>query len=422
MITFFKKLQALFSDAHLRNRVLFVVGILLVFRILAAIPIPGVDPYQLQGFLAQNQFFGLLNIFSGGGLSQLSLVMLGVGPYITAVIILQLLTIMSPQLKSLYQEEGELGRKKFYQYGRVLTILIAGIQGAGLMMLLRTQGVFQPSTLSFIAGLITVIAGSLILMWLGELITEFGIGNGVSVVIFAGIVSGIPGAITQLAVGYDATLLTTYIALVAVGILMIAGVVFVTEAERLIPMTYAKQSRGGQSYGGVATYLPLRINQAGVMPIIFALSLMLFPQMIAQWLVQMPQEIWQTIGNSLTWFFNTTWLYAIVYFVLIFLFTFFYTAITFDPEATATNLQKNGAFISGIRPGTATTEYLADITHRITFFGAIFLGLVAVLPVIIQKVTGIQALAIGGTSVLIVVAVILDILKKIDAQLSMREY
>jgi preprotein translocase subunit SecY len=387
------------------------------------VPIPGVDPFQLQAFLAQNQFFGLLNIFSGGGLSQLSIVMLGVGPYITAVIILQLLTVMSPRLKSLYQEEGDIGRQKFYQYGRVLTVFIAAVQGFGLMMLLRTQGVLLSlSSLQFVVGLLIVIAGSLLLMWIGELITEFGIGNGVSILIFAGIVAAIPGAISQLIAAYTPDILVTYIGLMAGALVVIAGVVWVIEAERLVPITYAKQSRGGQTYGGVSTYLPLRINQAGVMPIIFALSIMLFPQMMSNWFVVSASPVLQSIGNGLLWFFSTTWLYAIVYFLLVFLFTFFYTAITFDPESTATNLQKSGAFVSGVRPGTATAEYLATIMQRITFLGAIFLGLVATIPVIIQQLTGIQALAIGGTGLLIAVAVVLDLMKKIDAQVSMREY
>ncbi|MBP6926004.1 MAG: preprotein translocase subunit SecY [Candidatus Pacebacteria bacterium] len=423
MSNIFKKIKLALGDASVRNKILFALFALLLFRFLAAVPIPGVDPFQLQAFLAQNQFFGLLNIFSGGGLSQLSIVMLGVGPYITAVIILQLLTVMSPRLKSLYQEEGDIGRQKFYQYGRVLTVFIAAVQGFGLMMLLRTQGVLLSlSSLQFVVGLLIVIAGSLLLMWIGELITEFGIGNGVSILIFAGIVAAIPGAVSQLIAAYTPDVLVTYIGLIFAAIIVIAGVVWVIEAERLVPITYAKQSRGGQTYGGVSTYLPLRINQAGVMPIIFALSIMLFPQMMSNWFIVSASPVLQSIGNGLLWFFSTTWLYAIVYFLLVFLFTFFYTAITFDPESTATNLQKSGAFVSGVRPGTATAEYLATIMQRITFLGAIFLGLVATIPVIIQQLTGIQALAIGGTGLLIAVAVVLDLMKKIDAQVSMREY
>lgn len=423
MSAIFKKIKLALADAGVRNKILFALFAMLLFRLLATVPMPGIDPFQLQAFLAQNQFFGLLNIFSGGGLSQLSLVMLGVGPYITAVIILQLLTIMSPKLKSLYQEEGEIGRQKFYQYGRILTVFIAAVQGAGLMMLLRTQGVLVGiTTFEFILGLMTVVAGSVLLMWIGELITEFGIGNGVSILIFAGIVAAIPGAVSQLIAAYTPSLLTTYIALLAGAIVVIAGVVWVVEAERLVPITYAKQSRGGQTYGGTATYLPLRINQAGVMPIIFALSIMLFPQMLSGWFAISSSAFLQSVGNGLIWFFNTTWLYAVAYFVLVFLFTFFYTAITFDPESTATNLQKSGAFVSGVRPGQATSEYLAKIMQRITLLGAIFLGVVATIPVLIQQLTGIQALAIGGTGLLIVVAVVLDIMKKVDAQVSMREY
>lgn len=423
MESFLRKLKMVFQDSTILKQLAFILFALLIFRLFATIPIPGVDPFQLQSFLAQNQFFGLLNLFSGGGLSQLSVVMLGVGPYITAIIILQLLTIMSPQLKSLYQEEGEIGRKKFYQYARLLTVPIAAIQGASLMVLLNQQGVLPTlSVFGFIAGLIIIIAGAMFLMWLGELISEFGIGNGVSILIFAGIVAVIPGAVNQLGLMYTPQLLTTYIALGLVALVVVAGIVWVMEAERPIPITYAKQSRGGQTYGGVASYLPLRINQAGVMPIIFALSIMLFPQMLASWFVISASPVLQSLGQALTWFFNSGWLYAVVYFVVVFLFTYFYTAITFDPEATATNLQKNGAFIAGIRPGAATTEYLAKITNRITFFGATFLGVIAVIPIIIQDITGIQALAIGGTGVLIVVSVVLDLMKRIDAQVAMKEY
>jgi len=412
-----------FKDSTILKQLGFILLALLVFRLFATIPIPGIDPSQLQAFLSQNEFFGLINIFSGGGLSQLSVVMLGVGPYITAIIILQLLTIMSTRLKSLYQEEGEIGRKKFYQYARLLTVPLAAVQGAGLMMLLRQQGLLVGfGTFEFVAALIIIVSGSVFLMWIGELISEFGIGNGISIMIFAGIVAVIPGAVSQLALTYTPVLLTTYIALLVAAVVVIAGVIWVMEAERPVPITYAKQSRGGQTYGGTSSYLPIRINQAGVMPIIFALSIMLFPQMLSSWFIASASPALQSIGSGLTWFFNSGWLYALVYFVIVFLFTYFYTAITFDPESTAENLQKSGAFIPGIRPGNATTAYLAMITNRVTFFGAIFLGVVAVIPIIIQQVTGIQALAIGGTGLLIVVSVILDLIKRIDGQLAMREY
>ena len=412
-----------FKDSTILKQLGFILLALLVFRLFATIPIPGIDPSQLQAFLSQNEFFGLINIFSGGGLSQLSVVMLGVGPYITAIIILQLLTIMSTRLKSLYQEEGEIGRKKFYQYARLLTVPLAAVQGAGLMMLLRQQGLLIGfGTFEFVAALIIIVSGSVFLMWIGELISEFGIGNGISIMIFAGIVAVIPGAVSQLALTYTPVLLTTYIALLVAAVVVIAGVIWVMEAERPVPITYAKQSRGGQTYGGTSSYLPIRINQAGVMPIIFALSIMLFPQMLSSWFIASASPALQSIGSGLTWFFNSGWLYALVYFVIVFLFTYFYTAITFDPESTAENLQKSGAFIPGIRPGNATTAYLAMITNRVTFFGAIFLGVVAVIPIIIQQVTGIQALAIGGTGLLIVVSVILDLIKRIDGQLAMREY
>lgn len=411
------------EDKSIRNRILFVMGAFIVFRFLATIPVPGIDAAQFQNFLADNQFFGLLNIFSGGGLSALSLVMLGVGPYITASIIMQLLTIMVPKLKALYHEEGDAGREKFTQYSRYLTVPIAVIQGFGLLTILGRQGVLGDMTpFAMVTALIVVVAGSILITWVGEMISEFGIGNGVSLIIFAGIVGAIPQSIQQLAFIFDMTQLLTYIGLAIAAIVIIAGVVMITEAERAIPITYAKHVRGGQTYGGTSTYLPLRINQAGVMPIIFALSILLFPQMIANFLVTSAGGAAQSIGNAFLKFLNNGWAYAITYFVLVFAFTYFYTAITFDPEATATNLQKNGAFVPGIRPGQQTTEYIGTVVSRITFVGALFLGAIAVIPIAIQSATGITAFALGGTSLLIMVAVVIDLIKKVDAQVAMREY
>lgn len=423
MDAFLKKLKLVVTDSSIRNRVLFILGIFIVFRLLATIPVPGIDPLAFQAFLNDNQFFGLLNIFSGGGLSALSLVMLGVGPYITASIIMQLMTVMAPKLKAMYHEEGELGRQKFMQISRYLTVPIAVIQGFGLLTLLQRQGVLgQLTTFEFLTAVIIVTAGSLLVTWLGEMISEFGIGNGVSIIIFAGIVGVIPQSMQQLALIYDPTQLLTYIGMAIAAVVIIAGVVMVTEAERAVPVTYAKHVRGGQTYGGTSTYLPLRINQAGVMPIIFALSILLFPQMFSGILATSSGAGAQAFGNFLIRFFNNGWAYAITYFVLVFLFTYFYTAITFDPEATATNLQKNGAFVPGVRPGEQTTKYIGSIVTRITFVGALFLGAIAVIPIAIQSATGITTIALGGTSLLIMVAVVIDLIKKVDAQVAMREY
>lgn len=422
-MTFWQKLKIVFTDKYIRRKILFVLFILALFRLLAAIPIPGVDAFRLQGFLDSNQFLGLLNIFSGGGLSALSIVMMGVGPYITASIIMQLLTLMSPRLKSMYHEEGAEGKLRFSQYSRYLTVPLALIQAFALLSILYSQGVLEPlSTYEKAIAMIVVTAGSMLLVWLGELITERGIGNGVSVLIFAGIVAALPAAVSQLAFTYDPSQLLMYVGFLVVTVALIAGIIVITEAERLLPITHTKQARAGGSMAAQSSYLPLRINQAGVMPVIFALSVLMFPQLIANFFLNSSHAWLRSVSEGLTWFLAEQWLYAVVYFLLVFLFTYFYTAVTFDPESVATNLQKNGAFVPGIRPGLSTTEYVGKIVSRITFMGALFLGIVAVLPIIMQQVTGLATLAIGGTAVLIVVSVILDILKKVEGQVSMRQY
>lgn len=417
------KIKTVFMDKALRKRVLFVLGILVVFRLLAAIPIPGVDALKLQAFLNNNQFLGVLNVFSGGGLSHLSLIMLGVGPYITSSIIMQLLTIMSPRIKAMYQEDGEIGKKKFNRISRLITVPLAIIQGITFMMLLSRQGVLGDITVfEQIANVSVIVAGSMLLMWLGELVTEFGIGNGVSLIIFAGIVANIPKELNQFLFTFDVANIPMYLLFVIVGILIIIGVVIVTEAERPIPVTYARQVHGGATTGGTETYIPLRVNQSGVIPIIFALSILLFPQMAGNFLTAASNGTLKAIGSGLLWFVQNVWLYSLVYFIFVFLFTYFYTAVTFDPNQISENLQKNGAFIPGIRPGIATRDYIAKILNRITLMGAVFLGVIAVLPLIMKAITGITAFALGGTALLIVVSVVLDIIKKIEAELSMREY
>lgn len=422
MSTFLRKLKTVFTEPAIRNRVLFVLAALVIFRALAAIPIPGVDTFVLEQFFTSNEFLGLLNIFSGGGLANLSIVMLGVGPFITASIIMQLMTVMSPALKSLYTEEGEQGRAKFTQYSRMLTLPLAILQGFGFLTLLQSQGVIVGlSPFEFILNVILIVAGSMLLMWIGELVTEYGIGNGVSIIIFAGIVATLPTTLTQLLVTYDPSQLPLYIGFLVVALGIVYAVVVMTEAERPVPITYAKQSRGGSTYGGSRSYLPIRLNQAGVIPIIFALSIILFPQMVLNilsafdvpWVLPATEAVDAFMANPVT--------YGAVYFVLVFLFTFFYTAVTFDPDAMSKNLQRSGAFIPGIRPGGHTAEYLGTLVTRLTLVGAAFLGFVAVLPVGMQLVTGVTALAIGGTAVLIVVSVVLDLIRRLDAQLAMRE-
>ncbi|MFN4181347.1 MAG: preprotein translocase subunit SecY [Candidatus Paceibacteria bacterium] len=423
MQKFWSKIKLIWTDKALRKRLFFVVGALILFRLLAAIPVPGIDTLQLNRFLSNNQFFGILNLFSGGGLSNLSIIMLGVGPYITGSIIMQLLTIMVPALKRMHQEEGEIGRRKFTQYSRMLTVPLAFIQGYSLIAVLKTQGILTDLTaFEQMTSLFVIVAGSVLVMWLGELMSEFGIGNGVSMIIFAGIVAALPSQVAQLLFTFDVAQLPMYIAFVVIGILVIAGVVVVTEAERPISVTYAKRVRGNKVYGGGSTYIPLRVNMAGVVPIIFALSILLFPTMIGNVLQNAANPTLAKIGTSLAGFSQTSLLYGVLYFLLVFMFTYFYTAVTFDPQALSENLQKNGAFIPGIRPGASTASYISKVLSRITLLGALFLGFIAILPIIMQSITGVASLALGGTALLIVVSVVLDLIKKVDAQVSMREY
>jgi preprotein translocase subunit SecY len=429
MDSFFEKVKAVLVDRVIVRRILFTLAALIIFQFLASIPIPGVDRIRLASFFANNEFLGLLNVFSGGGLSNLSIVMLGVSPFITASIIMNLLTMMSPKLKQMYQEEGEAGRKRFSQYARIASVPLAIISAFGFILLLEQQGVVPGLDLfALILNVMIIVGGTMVLLWLGELITEFGIGNGVSLIIFAGIVAALPRALSERALSYIPADLPIYIFFAAVALLIIYAVVYVTEAERPVPVTYAKRVRGNKVYGGVSTYLPLRLTQAGVIPIIFALSILLFPQLILNFLskITISGAIGGYINSGSQFLLNALanqLVYGIAYFVLVFLFTYFYTAVTFDPDSISKNLQQNGAFIAGVRPGEATSSHLSKIILRITFAGALFLGIIAVLPLIFQGFfPQIGSIAIGGTALLIVVSVVLDLIKKIEAQISMREY
>lgn len=423
LAAFNNKLRLVFGDPVLRNRIFFTIGVLVLARVLAVVPIPGVNASALASLFSGNQLLSLLNIFSGGGLSSLSIIMLGVGPYITASIIMQLLTLMVPRLKELYQEEGDAGRRKFAQYSRLLSVPLALIQGYAFITLFQKQGVLPALPFStLMLDILIIMAGSMLLVWLGELISEFGVGNGISLIIFAGIVATLPAVVGQLIFTFDPSQLPLYIAMLVLSVLLIFGVVVVTEAERPIPITYAKQVRGGQVSGGMQSYLPLRVNQAGVIPIIFALSILLFPQMILQFLSGSTNVSVAGVSSSLLNILNNVWFYDISYFLLVFLFTYFYTAVTFDPDQIAENLQKSGAYVPGVRPGEPTSDYISKVLTRLTLVGALFLGFIAVLPLILRTVTGIQSMAIGGTALLIVVSVVIDLMKKIDAQVSVREY
>ena len=417
------KVLQIFKDPDLRKRVLFMLGILIVFRLTAAVPIPGVDIGQLQAYLSGNQLLGLLNIFSGGALDNLSIIMMGLGPYITGSIIMQLMTLVFPQLKEMYQEAGEAGRQKFNQYSRLLTVPLALLQGYGLLTLLSRQGIFTDASFAGIAvNVVIVTAGALFLMWLGELISEYGIGNGVSIMIFAGIVAGVPSSIQQTLFSFDSSQIPLFVTFAVLAIVVIASIVFITEGERPVPVSYTKRVRGMRMYGGFSTYLPLRVNQAGVIPIIFALSILLFPQMFAGFLAVSSNSFLRGIADVFTNFTQNLLLYGTAYFILVFFFTYFYTAVTFDPDTISSNLQKSGGFVPGIRPGRPTADFLSNIITRITLVGALFLGLIAVLPFMVQAATGIVTLTLGGTALLIVVSVVLELMKQLQGKLVMREY
>lgn len=417
-----KFLQA-FKIPEIRNKIFIIGGLLAAFRLMAAIPLPGIDKARLLELFSSNQLLGFLNIFSGGALDNLSIMMLGVGPYITSTIVMQLLTMIFPQLKQMYYEEGAAGRAKFNRYSLYLTVPLAALQSYGLLNLLNRQGVFLSFTLfSVITNVIVATAGSMILVWLGNIITKQKLGNGVSLIIFSGIVSGIPQTIKQAIVTYDPSVITTYIAFVILSVVIVAAVVFMTEGERKIPVSYAKRVRGNKMYGGVSSYLPLKVNQAGVIPIIFAVSILLFPQFLAQISAIISKDFSVQFNDWVVYFLNNQIIYSAAYFVLVVLFTYFYTSIIFDPKEISKNLQQAGGFIPGIRPGQSTGEFLLKIINRITLFGAFFLGLIAILPNVTQILTGIQRLSIGGTALLIVVSVALETMKQIDSQLVVREY
>lgn len=419
-----QKFLQIFKVKELRNKILFVLAVFIIFRLVANIPVPGIDTERLRSFFESSQLFGLLNMFTGGAMSNLSIAMLGMGPYITATIIMQLLTMIFPRLEAIYKEEGEAGRQKFNQYGRLLTVPLAALQGYSMIMLLRAQQVIGDLSLYQMATTILVItAGTIFMMWLGELISEKGIGNGVSLLIFAGIVAAFPTSLRQILLNWDPANIPSYVAFLVIGIAVIVGVVIITEGRRNIPVSYAKRVRGNKVYGGVSTYLPLNVNPAGVMPIIFALSFLLLPGMIGSFLANSKTQ-WLATGAKFLrdMFQGGEIIYSVLYFLLVVLFTYFYTAVTFDPKNISTNLQKMGGFIPGIRPGQPTTAFLNFILNRVLLVGAIFLGIIAIAPNIVQAATGISAFQIGGTSILIVVSVVLETIRQIESQLVMRDY
>jgi len=418
-------LKRIWKVKEVRNSLLFIVAMLVVFRFAAHIPVPGVDSAALQNIFNGNQFFGLLNIFSGGTLDNFSVVALGVAPYITSSIIFQLLAMIVPKLEEMQKEEA--GRKKISQWTRMAVVPLGVLQAYGLIILLGQQGgnlnVFtNPSVLTTVIAITTMTAGTVFLMWIGELISEKNVGNGISILILAGIIAGLPTFLSQALAVYDRSQLVTLILFLAATIITIVSIVVMNEAQRNVPVQYARQIRGARSVGGVSSHIPLRLNMGGVIPIIFAISIILFPSVIGQFFLN-AKTAW--IRDAAQWtieIFQNQTFYGVVYFLLVFVFTYFYTAVIFHPDQVAENLQKQGGFIPGIRPGKPTEEFLGFVSNRLLLVGATFLSLVAVLPLIVQEFTGNASLVIGGTSILIIVAVVIDSIKQVEAQITMRQY
>jgi preprotein translocase subunit SecY len=416
-------LRQIWTARDLRRKLLFTAAMLFIYRFLGHIPAAGVDRNALKQLFSSSQLLGLLDVFSGGTLANFSLVALGLGPYINASIIMQLLSVVFPKLEEM-QKEGEYGREIVNQYTRLLTVPIAILQAFGMYFLLKSQGVIGfLGPLQLLALLATMTAGTILTVWLGELITEYGVGNGISLLIFAGIVGRLPVAFGQTALTLETIDPMNILVFTVMGLLVVAGVVFMNEASRNIVVQYAKRLRAGRVYGGQSTHLPLRVNQAGVIPIIFAVSLVLLPSMVGKFVEQVPNKAVASAATQVVTFMTPGGTpYNLIYFVLVVGFTYFYTAIVFNPDKIADDLKKYGGFIPGVRPGEATSNYLSGVLNRITLAGALFLGAIAILPAIGQSVFKIPSLSIGGTGLLIVVSVVLETTKSLQSQLLARNY
>lgn len=419
-----KALKQLFQIKDLRRKFIVTLALFAIYRFIAHIPVPGVDVVKLQGFFRQNQLLGLLDVFSGGTLANFSIMALGLGPYINASIVLQLLTVIIPSLEEL-SKEGEAGRAQINQYTRFLTIPFAVVQSIGVIAILRSSAIISTQNpLELVTMILTMIAGTVLLMWLGELLSEYGIGNGISMIIFAGIVSRLPITLLQTVSTTTSTQVTSYLIYGILGLGVVAAVVAVNEAFRKVPVQYAKRVRGSRLYGGQTTFLPLKLNNAGMIPIIFAVSLTLLPSLVGRFLTSLPDPKLSGLGTTLTSLVNPNgfW-YNALYFLLVIAFTYFYTAIVFDPEKIADQIKKNGGFVPGIRPGKPTAAYLSYIITRITLAGAVFLGLIAIMPSLVQAMlSDVSSLALGGAGILIVVSVVLETAKQLESQLVMRSY
>lgn len=418
-------LRRVWKTKEVRNSIIFVLLMLVIFRAAAHIPVPGVDTSALSSIFDSNQLFGLMNIFSGGTLENFSVVALGVAPYITSSIIFQLLGMIVPQLEEMQKEES--GRQRINQWTRMLCVPLAVLQAYGLIAILQQQGgsasLFSGgSAITLAIAIISMVAGTVFLMWIGELISEKNIGNGISILIFAGIISGLPTFLGRSLSIVDQTQIIAVALFVIFILVTIVAVVVMNEAQRNIPVQYARQVRGSRLTGAVSSHIPLRLNMGGVIPIIFAISIILVPSMFAQFFLNARTDFLRVAAEKTIALFQNQAFYGIMYFVLVFAFAYFYTAVVFHPDRVAENLQKQGGFIPGIRPGANTADYLGWVTNRLLFAGASFLAIIAVLPLVVQQITGNASLVIGGTSLLIVVSVAVETVKQIEAQLTMREY
>lgn len=417
------KIKLLFRDKQLKNKLLFTLLIFFFFRLFAFLPVPIIDLSKLKELFAQSQFLSLLDIFSGGTLLNFSVMALGLNPYITSSIIIQLLTMVFPKLEQL-TKEGAQGKYKINQYTRFLTVPVTVVQSIGIYLFLKNQNIVSNiSPLEFFSVILTLAAGTFILVWFGELISEFGLGNGISLLILVGIVGRIHVVIGQAVAIVNQEMILNIIIFAAVAIAVIAAVVFINQAVRRIPVYYAKRIKGNRMYQAATNYLPLKLNQAGVIPIIFAVAFVLFPQLIGNFFIYSKSSILAGVAKFLVSAFEPSgFFYNFFYFFLVLGFTFFYTIIVFNPKKITEEIQKHGGFIPGIRPGDATKQYLERILYRITTAGAVFLGIIAILPAVISNMTGMTNLVIGGTSILIVVSVILETFKTVESQLMMRNY
>ena len=420
----FSKFLKIFKYKEIRNKILYILFVFFVFRLMANIPVPGIEIFKVKEFFEKFKTMGLINVFTGGTLERMSIAMLGVGPFIIAEIALELLTMVFPRLKEMYKESGEEGRKKFLFYAKLLSIPLAFLEGYGMLRFLTNYQAIKPlPPVLLFENLFLIATASLFLVWMGDQITERGLGQGVSLLIFAGIVSNFPPSLGSLFLSLKTLSVFSLLLFVLFVFFILFGVVFVTQARRIIIVAYTKRVRGMKIYSARQSYLPIPVNPAGVVPIIFALSLITFPSFVFNLFSNAPGFLGK-IFESIFYFFENPFIHNVFYFILIFLFTFFYTYIVFEPDKISDEIQKSGGFIPGIRPGRPTTEFLKERLNAILPLGGIFLGIVALMPSLVQSLTKVHGFyfLIGGTSLLIVVSVILETIKALESEIQLREY